>query len=406
MSSVFNGKNIILAVTGSIAAYKAAQLCSLLKKKGSEIYPVMTPDAANFIGPLTLSSIAGNKTIISQYEQGEKIYHISLAHSADAMVIAPASANTISKLACGICDNFLTTTAISARCPVLMAPAMNQSMYLEKSVQKNIEDLKSSGKYFFIGPLQGRLACGEKGTGKMADPAIIAEEIGFLLHYSNQLKGKKVLVTAGGTREYIDPVRFISNLSSGKMGAALAEEAELRGAEKVVLVTAGQDTVSGKVKGVYVQTSAQMKEKILEVFDDMDIIIMAAAVSDIVPEKTYDYKLKKKDDILSKISFRINENILKLLAEKKEKGQLLIGFAAEYGPDMKNVSERISGKNIDAVIANDISRPDIGMGSDYNQVTIVTRQGKEIELKKAKKRLIARQIWDQLIEIFMDKQKS
>jgi len=406
MSVIFKGKKIVLAVTGSIAAYKAAEICSLLKKRGAEVYPVLSPNATFFLGPLTLSSIAGQRAVVDQYEREEKIYHISLAHSADAMVIAPASANTISKIACGICDNFLTTTAISANCPVLVAPAMNQSMYLEKSIQQNIGKLKSEGKYFFIGPQSGRLACGEQGIGKMADPATVIEELSFLLEYSKQLKGKKVLITAGGTREYIDSVRYISNLSTGKMGSALAEEAYFRGADKVVLITTNRDTMPlWPVERVYVQTSSQMKERILDVFGKMDITIMAAAVSDIVPKESFSYKLKKKDDILSKLSFKINENILEILASEKKENQLLVGFAAETGLDMGNVLEKIRGKNIDAIVANDISRKDIGMGSDYNEVIMVTRGEKQIKIAKAKKRLIARKIWDQLIKNFIDKGK-
>jgi len=406
MSVIFKGKKIVLAVTGSIAAYKAAEICSLLKKRGAEVYPVLSPNATFFLGPLTLSSIAGQRAVVDQYEREEKIYHIPLAHSADAMVIAPASANTISKIACGICDNFLTTTAISANCPVLVAPAMNQSMYLEKSIQQNIGKLKSEGKYFFIGPQSGRLACGEQGIGKMADPATVIEELSFLLEYSKQLKGKKVLITAGGTREYIDSVRYISNLSTGKMGSALAEEAYFRGADKVVLITTNRDTMPlWPVERVYVQTSSQMKERILDVFGKMDITIMAAAVSDIVPKESFSYKLKKKDDILSKLSFKINENILEILASEKKENQLLVGFAAETGLDMGNVLEKIRGKNIDAIVANDISRKDIGMGSDYNEVIMVTRDEKQIKIAKAKKRLIARKIWDQLIKNFIDKGK-
>jgi len=403
--SQIKGKKIVLAVTGSIAAYKAAYLCSLLKKRGADIYPVMTPNATFFLGPATLSSLAGNKTIVRQYEQGEKIYHISLARSADAVVIAPASANTISKLARGICDNFLTTTALSADCPVLIAPAMNHRMYLEDSVRENIKILSGTGKYLFIGPQTGDLACGEKGLGKMSEPEAIADRLCFLLVRGKDLEGKKVLISAGGTREYIDPVRYISNLSSGKMGAALAEEAAFRGADRVVLVTASGEPNSGRVEKIQVQTSKEMKEKMLDFFDDADITIMAAAVSDIVPEQSFDYKLTKKDDILSKLKFKLNQNILNILASEKKPGQLLVGFAAEYGLDMENVQNK-KKNNIDAVIANDISRKDSGMGSEYNEVTMLIGDGRAVKLEKAKKRIIARKIWDSLIENLIDKGKT
>ncbi len=401
------GKKVVLAVTGSIAAYKAAQICSLLKKKGAHVYPVMSPNAVPFLGPLTLSALAGHKTIVHQYEQGEKIHHISLAHSADVMVIAPATANTISKIACGICDNFLTPTAISASCPVLVAPAMNRSMYAQQAVQDNIQKMKSTGKYYFIGPQIGNLACGQQGMGKMTEPLDIVKEVSLLLDKTSQLAGKKVLISAGGTREFIDSVRYISNLSSGKMGAALAQAASNRGADQVVLVTTeSQTSLDPMVEQIVVQSSQQMKQALLKVFSDMDITIMAAAVSDIVPRKRFDYKLKKKNDILSKLDFEMNENILKLLAQQKKEGQLLIGFAAEHGVDTEQVLEKLHAANIDAIVANDISRKDMGMGSDYNAVSIISRKGKRTDFQRAQKTVIAAQIWDFFIENFLQKRKA
>ncbi|MDZ7836471.1 MAG: bifunctional phosphopantothenoylcysteine decarboxylase/phosphopantothenate--cysteine ligase CoaBC [Actinomycetota bacterium] len=240
MASVFEGKKIVLGVTGSIAAYKAAQVCSHLVKMGAIVYPVMTPNALNFLGISTLSALSGNETIYDQF-RGRKTEHISPAHSADVVVIAPATANTISKLATGICDNFLTTTALAATCPVLIAPAMNESMYIQQSLQENIRKLESWGKFFFTGPAEGRLACGEEGKGKMVEPDKILDSLSEVLSFSRQLEDKTVLVTAGGTREYIDSVRYISNASSGKMGHALAREAKLRGAKRVILITSARN---------------------------------------------------------------------------------------------------------------------------------------------------------------------
>ena len=397
--SVFSKKKIILGITASIAAYKAASICSKLTAMDAEVIPVMTPNALNFITPLTLSSISGNKTIVDQFENQEKIYHISLSHSADAFLIAPASIDVISKLSYGIGDNFLTTSAISATCPVLVAPAMNESMYLDSVIQKNINHLKESGKYFFVGPASGKLACGEEGLGRMEDEDVIIERLGELLKYNSDLEGKKILITAGGTKEFIDPVRYISNKSSGKMGYALAGEAYFRGAKKVILISAAVNLVQPfGVEIKYTGSTADMKKALLEYLEDSNIIIMAAAVSDIVPLKKYDFKLKKKDDILSKIKFKENENILELLAEKKKKGQYLVGFAAETDYSVEAVKEKLKGRNIDMIVGNDISVEGSGMDSDYNEVDLIRQDGYVKKLARDKKRIIARGIWDEIIK--------
>lgn len=397
--SIFAKKKIVLGITASIAAYKAASICSRLTNMGAKVIPVMTPNAQNFIGPLTFSSISGNKTIVEQFVNQDKIYHISLSHSADIFLIAPASADIISKLSYGVCDNFLTTSAVSASCPVLIAPAMNESMYLDPVVKKNISRLKEEGKYFFIGPKTGNLACGEKGLGRLEEEDVILERLGELLSYSKELKGKKVIITAGGTREFIDTVRYISNRSSGKMGYALAEEAFFRGALKVLLVSAARDLPRPYgVEIKYVEGSSQMKKEILKVFGDSDITIMAAAVSDIVPKKKYDFKLEKKNGILSKIKFKENENILSYLSENKKRGQYLIGFAAENGISVRKVLEKVKDKSIDMMVANDISKEGIGMESDYNRVEIIRKDGTVKKLARDRKRVIARGIWDEVIK--------
>lgn len=401
--SIFLKKKIVLGITASIAAYKAASICSRLASMGADVVPVMTPNALNFITPITFSSISGNKTIVEQFADEKKIYHISLSHSADIFLIAPASADTISKLSYGICDNFLTTSAVSATCPVLIAPAMNESMYLDPIIQKNILQLGKSGKYFFIGPKSGNLACGEEGLGRLEDEDIIIERLGELLNYSSDLKGKKVVITAGGTREFIDTVRYISNRSSGKMGYALAEEAYFRGAEKVILISTARSLPRPYGVDVkYVEDTSGMKNVLDKYFSTSDIAIMAAAVSDIIPLKKYDFKLKKKNDILSKIKFGENENILKSLAKKKKKNQYLVGFAAESGHNSRDVLEKIKDKNIDMIVANDISREDIGMESDYNEVDIVRQDGTVKKLARDKKRIIARGIWDEIVKSSME----
>ena len=395
--SIFFKKKIVLGITASIAAYKAASICSRLVGMGAVVIPVMTPNSLNFINPITFSSISGNKTIIDQFRNQKIIYHISLSHSADIFLIAPASADTISKLSYGIGDNFLTTSAISAKCPVLIAPAMNESMYLDPIIQKNIQRLERSGKYFFTGPKSGKLACGEVGLGRLEDEEIIIEKLGELLSHSNDLKGKKIIITAGGTKEFIDTVRYISNKSSGKMGRALAGEAYFRGASEVILISTAKNlSPPYGVKVVYVENTGEMKESLLKYFANSDIIIMAAAVSDIIPVHKYDFKLKKKNDILSKIKFKENEDILKILAERKKKGQYLIGFAAESGCSTIDIMEKIKDKNADMIVANDISKEGIGMDSDFNEVDIIKKDGSVKKLARDKKSIIARGIWDEI----------
>jgi phosphopantothenoylcysteine decarboxylase/phosphopantothenate--cysteine ligase len=392
-------KKIMLCVTGSIAAYKAASICSRLVKAGAEVFPVLTPNALNFINPLTLSAISGKKALFEEFNNEEKIYHISLSHSVDAILIAPATANTISRLACGLCDNFLTTAVISSVCPVVIAPAMNEAMYLNHAVQENIKSLKASGQYFFVEPQSGRLACGEEGVGRLANEDVIISRLSELISYKSDLKDKKVIITAGATIEHIDSVRYISNLSSGKMGIALAEEAYFRGAGRVVLVCASDNIQKPYgVDLVKVVNTQEMLDAVLYSFNDSDITVMAAAVSDIVPDFRFDYKLKKNDDIISKLKFKENINILQKLSEIKKDSQYLAGFAAESGENVDNATEKISGRNLDMIVLNDISRKDCGFGSDYNEVIIISKDGDIKKIPKNTKRIIARGIWDEIVK--------
>ena len=398
-SSIFLKKKIVLGVTASIAAYKAAYICSRLVKSGADIIPVMTPRANNFINPITFSSLSGNETITGQFKNQGRIYHISLSHSADAFLIAPASADIICKLAGGICDDFLTTAALAAVCPILVAPAMNESMYLDPNVVGSIEKLKTSGKYQVIGPASGELACKETGIGRMEDEETIIKRLSELLKKSSELEGKKVIISAGGTREYIDAVRYISNASSGKMGYALAEEAYSRGAAEVILVSTVRSMPAPYGVDIrYAENTADMKRQILKEFKKSDIIIMAAAVSDIVAQESFTGKISKKDGLLSKIKFKLNENILEILSTRKSKEQFLVGFAAESGYDIKDAAGKMSGRAVDMIVVNDISRKDIGMESDFNEVGIIVGGEERIKLKRAKKRIIAAGIWDEIVK--------
>lgn len=397
-SKVLKGKKIILGVTGGIAAYKSAYICSKLVKNGSFVFPVLTENALNFINPITFSAISGNKTIISTFENNEKIYHINLSQSADVILIAPATSNTISKIACGICDNFLTAAVSAAKCPVLIAPAMNEIMWLNPILQENILKLKETGSYFFIGPTEGNLACQAEGIGRLEEEDKIIDCLKDLLILNNDLSGKTILVSAGGTRESIDSVRYISNYSSGKMGNAIAAEAKFRGAKKVILISTSKNMprLFG-VETYFVNSTSEMKEKIIKFFNESDVIVMAAAVSDIIPQTTYDFKLKKNQDLLSKISFKENENILKFLSGIKKDKQVLVGFAAESGENIKFASEKLIGNKIDLIVVNDISRSDIGFESDFNEVSIINSRGEVKKIQKAKKRVISREIINEII---------
>jgi phosphopantothenoylcysteine decarboxylase / phosphopantothenate---cysteine ligase len=397
-SSIFLDKKIVLGITASIAAYKGAYICSRLVKSGASVIPVMTARAENFINPITFSSLSGNETITGQFKNSGDIYHITLARRADAFLIAPASADVICKLARGICDDFLTTAAMAAKCPTLIAPAMNTGMYLDGAVRESIEILARHGKYRIIGPAEGDLACGEKGPGRMEEEDKIIDSLAGLLTVSSALRGKKVLITAGGTREYIDKVRFISNASSGKMGFALAEEAYFRGAEKVILVSAaGKRLLPYGAEVVHVEDTSGMKEAVMDNLNDADIIIMAAAVSDIVPVKRTDKKIPKKS-LISSMGFKLNENILDILAKNKKKDQFLIGFAAESGYNISKVARKFSGRNIDMIVGNDISGTDTGIGSDYNQVDVIIPGREPVRIPRNIKRIVAAGIWDEIIK--------
>jgi len=398
-SSIFLDKKIVLGIAASIAAYKAAYICSKLKIRGAEVIPVMTPSAVNFINPITFSSLSGNETITDQLLNQGSIYHISLSQKADAYCIAPATANVICKLAGGICDDFLTTSTLAAKCPVLVAPAMNETMYRDATVRDSINRLESMGKYQIIGPGKGHLVCGEEGIGRMEDEEAIIERLAQLLIKSKELEGKRVLITAGGIREYLDAVRYISNVSSGKMGYALAEEAFQRGASGVVLVSTVPDRpIPYGVRMIYVEDTSQMKKALLDELDHSDVIIMAAAVSDIVPEKRQKKKISKKDGLLEKLKFKLNENLLQFLSTHKKKGQYILGFAAESGYNIDNILKKFTEQKTDMIAVNDISVEDSGMGSDFNEVEIITEGRVPVKIPRNYKRVVASSIWDEIIE--------
>lgn len=371
---MLKGKEIVLGVTGGIAVYKAVELLRLLVKAGATVHVVMTKGAKQFVTPLTFQTLSGNPVhselfnLISEQEIG----HISLAERADLFIIAPATANCIGKLACGIADDLLTTTVMATRAPVLIAPAMNVNMYHNPIYRENEERLKKHG-YLFVAPACGMLACGYEGEGKLQAPEVILEEAVAALT-PKRLAGERVLVTAGPTLEEIDPVRFISNHSSGKMGYAIARQARLRGAE-VTLVT-GPTALSAPhgVKLVRVESAAEMRDAVLDALERTDIVIKAAAVADYRPRSRSGQKMKKSEAELS-IELEKNPDILAEIGATKG-GRLLVGFAAETQELLKNAGAKLKAKNLDLVVANDVSQEGAGFNVDTNIVKLLYRDGR------------------------------
>lgn len=382
---------IALGITGCIAAYKAAEIVRQLRKVGAEVDVLMTENSTYFISPLTFQALSGKRVILDQYElhSDASMEHISLAREIDLFLIAPASANIINKLASGIADDFLSTFFLSASTPVLIAPSMNASMYLNPIVQENIERLKRMG-VTFIDPEEGELACGEEGIGRLASVDVIIQEAIASAEKSQSLKKKKVLVTAGGTREAVDPVRYLSNRSSGKMGHALAEAARRRGAE-VVLISASENLHSPwGVRCIPVDSVDEMAQAVMDNLKEAAYLFMAAAVSDFKPIQISRNKLKKeKWDGTLKL-----ERARDILYEvgKRKKKPVLIGFAAETADHLKNAKTKLKEKNLDWIAINDVGKQGIGFGSEKNAVTLLDKRGRKIRIPEMYKRQVADQI--------------
>lgn len=369
---MLKGKTILIGVTGSIAAYKSATLAHLLAKQGANVNVVMTKNATEIIAPLTFERLTNNKCITETFDKTTQydVKHISLAKSADIVVIAPATANIIGKLANGIADDMLSTTVMACKCPIYIAPAMNTNMYENPIVQDNIKKLKSFG-YNFIDPYSGLLACGDVGKGKMEEPEKIAEYVYRELAYEKDLKGMKILVTAGATAEPIDPVRYITNHSTGKMGCALAKQAMLRGAD-VTLVCANMSVEPPMfVNVVRAVTAEDMFNSVKESYDSCDVVIKAAAVADYTPKTVADNKVKKKDGELS-IELKRTTDILKYLGENKG-NHILCGFSMETENMLENSKAKLNKKNLDMIIANNLKVKGAGFGTDTNVITIITK---------------------------------
>lgn len=389
-------RNIVIGVCGGIAAYKVCDLVSRLRKAEANVDVIMTEAAVNFINPLTFQSLSSNMVVVDMFKEPNhwEIKHISLAKKADVVLIAPATANIIGKIANGIADDMLTTTVMATKAPVIFAPAMNSSMYENSILQENIYKLKNKG-YHFIDPIEGRLACGDIGKGKMAEPESMEEFINKMLNASLDLEGKTVIVTAGPTREPIDPVRYISNHSTGKMGYAIAEKAAKRGA-KVYLIS-GPTYLSppNGVKVISVMSAKDMYGKIMEYFNEADIVIKSAAVADYAPAEISSQKIKKRDDELS-IKLAKNPDILYELGKIKG-DKILVGFAMETQNLVENAKEKVRKKNLDFIVANDLMTEGAGFAHDTNIVKIIDKNGDIENLPKMTKLELADVIIDKVL---------
>lgn len=390
------GKTILIGVSGSIAAYKAASLVSMLKKQEAEVIVLMTENAKNFINPITFETLTNSKCLIDTFDRNFefKTEHVSIAKKADLLVIAPVTANVIGKIANGLADDMLTTTVMACKCKKLIAPAMNTNMYENPIVQDNIEKLKRFG-YEIIEPNDGLLACGDVGKGKMAEPEEILQYIFKEIAFEKDLLGKKILVTAGPTIEKIDSVRYITNYSTGKMGYSLAKIAMLRGAE-VTLISGKTNIVPPKfVNTINVLSAKEMFEAVKNHFENQDIIIKSAAVADFTPKEIFDGKIKKKDANLE-LKLEKTDDILKYVGNHK-KNQFVCGFSMETDDMIENSKEKLLKKNLDMIVANNLRQEGAGFAGDTNIVTIITKDDIQ-ELKLLSKEEVANKILDSIIK--------
>ncbi|HEX9025705.1 MAG TPA: bifunctional phosphopantothenoylcysteine decarboxylase/phosphopantothenate--cysteine ligase CoaBC [Clostridium sp.] len=390
-------RNVVIGVSGGIAAYKALEIVSLLIKKGVNVNVIMTESATKFVTPLSFQSLSQNMVTCDMFTEPKawEIQHISLAEKADVFLVAPATANIIGKVANGIADDMLSTTIMATRGKVIFAPAMNTNMYENPIVQDNIKKLKSFG-YEFIDAAEGRLACGTSGKGKLESPEVIVDRVLMELYEKKDLLNKNVIVTAGPTIAPIDPVRFITNRSTGKMGYAIAKEARNRGANVTLISGPTSLEVPKNINFVKVSTNEEMKNEVIKRFEDADIVIKSAAVADYKPKNYSTQKIKKGEGDLG-IEFVRDNDILMELGNKKEK-QILVGFAAESQNLQENARLKLQRKNLDYIVANDITASDTGFASEDNKVIILSKEGKEIQLDKMSKEKIASNLFDIIFE--------
>lgn len=401
---MLNGKVVVLGVTGSIAAYKMANVASALVKEGAEVHVVMTKNATNFINPITFETLTNNKCIVDTFDRNFEfnVVHVSLSQKADVMLIAPATANIIGKLANGIADDMLSTMALAANCKIIVSPAMNTLMYKNKIVQDNLKKLENYG-FEIIKPAVGRLACNSVGEGKLPDENILIDYIKQEIEFQKDMEGINVLVTAGPTIEKIDPVRYITNHSSGKMGYAIAEIAAKRGAN--ILLVSGHTHIEPPMftNVLEVESANDMYNAIIENMDKYDIIIKAAAVADYTVQNTSDEKIKKNDDKLN-LELIKTKDILKTIGEKRKNNQVICGFSMETNNLIENSKKKLTSKKCNMIIANNLNDDGAGFGVDTNKVTIITKDNIE-EFETLSKKQVAVEILNRVLELYENGEK-
>ncbi|MBR3905863.1 MAG: bifunctional phosphopantothenoylcysteine decarboxylase/phosphopantothenate--cysteine ligase CoaBC [Clostridia bacterium] len=394
------GKTVVLGITGGIAAYKACELASRLRKAGAETYVIMTKNACEFVAPLSFETLTNHPVVTDTFARPEtwEVEHVALAKKADIFVIAPATANIMAKMACGIADDMLSTTVLATKAPVLVAPAMNTGMWENVATRSNVETLKNRGVHF-VGPDGGYLACGDSGAGRMSEPEAIFDAVCSILCPVQDMAGLNVLVTAGPTRESLDPVRYITNHSSGKMGYAIAAAAQRRGANVTLLSGPVQITAPDGVEVVDVLTTQNLYDRMMERCEKQHIIIQAAAPADFTPVVFAEEKIKKNNDGLMTIELKETQDVAKAVGERKQKGQVLIGFAAETEKLTEHASKKLTKKNLDMIVANDVTRPGAGFNVDTNIVTFITKDGME-DMPQLSKAEVAEKLLDRAVKLY------
>lgn len=399
MSSEMKKPCVVLGVTGGIAVYKACELLRLLQKRGIDVFVVMTQNACRFVAPLTFETLSGHPVAVDTFDRPQtwEVEHIALAKRADLFLIAPATANIMGKMACGIADDMLSTTVMATRAPVLVAPAMNTGMWENAAVQQNVKTLRARGVEI-VAPVSGHLACGDNGAGKLEDVAVIAERACELLFAKKDMEGLHVMVTAGPSREALDPVRYISNRSSGKMGYAIAQAAQKRGAEVTLLSGPVAIEAPQGVKLVPFTTTQELFDRASELAQEQDLLIQAAAPADYRAKEIAPQKIKKQGGEPMTFTLVENPDVAATLGKAKRSGQVFVGFAAETNDVLAHARDKLARKNLDMIVANDVTRPGAGFDVDTNIVTLITKDGQEA-LPMMSKAEVAQRILDRALTL-------
>ena len=399
MSSEMKKPCVVLGVTGGIAVYKACELLRLLQKRGIDVFVVMTQNACRFVAPLTFETLSGHPVAVDTFDRPQtwEVEHIALAKRADLFLIAPATANIMGKMACGIADDMLSTTVMATRAPVLVAPAMNTGMWENAAVQQNVKTLRARGVEI-VAPVSGHLACGDSGAGKLEDVEVIAERACELLFAKKDMEGLRVMVTAGPSREALDPVRYISNRSSGKMGYAIAQAAQKRGAEVTLLSGPVAIEAPQGVKLVPFTTTQELLDRASELAREQDLLIQAAAPADYRAKEIAPQKIKKQGGEPMTFTLVENPDVAATLGKAKRSGQVFVGFAAETNDVLAHAKDKLARKNLDMIVANDVTRPGAGFDVDTNIVTLITKDGQEA-LPMMSKAEVAQRILDHALAL-------